>query len=160
MSELTHIGPDGRARMVDIGAKKDTERVAIARGRIRMAKETFALACGRDTKKGDPISIAELAGIMGAKRTSDLIPLCHPLPLTSVKLEITPSESETALIVTATAKTTGKTGVEMEALTAVSVACLTLYDMLKAVDKAMIIDGIELLEKSGGKSGHYQKASQ
>tara|TARA_Y100000052_G_scaffold27593_1_gene37107 strand:+ start:14836 stop:15276 length:441 start_codon:yes stop_codon:yes gene_type:complete len=146
--------------MVDVGGKADTERVAIAQGRISMARETFALACGRDTKKGDPIAIAELAGIMGAKRTSDLIPLCHPLPLTSVKLEITPSDAEDALIVTASAKTTGKTGVEMEALTAVSVACLTLYDMLKAVDKAMVIGGIELLEKSGGKSGHYRKSGE
>lgn len=156
--ELTHIGPDGRARMVDIGAKDVTERVAIAQGRIQMAPETLALALGRDTKKGDPIAIAELAGIMAAKKTSDLIPLCHPLPLSSVKVEIEPAPGEPALTVTARVRTSGKTGVEMEALTAVSGACLTLYDMLKAADKAMTIGGIELVEKTGGKSGDYRKA--
>lgn len=158
MSELTHIGPDGRARMVDIGDKAITERVAIATGRVTMQPETLALAIGRDTKKGDPIAIAELAGIMAAKRTADLIPLCHPLPLTSVKVAIEPAPDAPELIVTARVKTAGKTGVEMEALTAVSAACLTLYDMLKAVDKAMVISGIELLEKTGGKSGTYLKA--
>lgn len=158
MSDLTHIGPDGRARMVDIGDKSVTERVAIAQGRVTMQPETLALAIGRETKKGDPIAIAELAGIMAAKRTADLIPLCHPLPLTSVKVAIEPAPNAPELIVTARVKTAGKTGVEMEALTAVTAACLTLYDMLKAVDKAMVIGGVELLEKTGGKSGIYRKA--
>ena len=157
MNDLSHIGPDGRARMVDIGSKVETERTAIAAGRVRMAPDTLQRALLRDTKKGDPIAIAELAGIMGAKRTSDLIPLCHPLPLTSVTVFIERDGEANALRVIATAKTTGRTGVEMEALTAVSVACLTLYDMLKAIDKAMVIDGIELIEKTGGKSGDYRK---
>lgn len=156
MSELTHIGPDGHARMVDIGAKQVTERIAVARGRIGMSAKTRALAISRETRKGDPIAIAELAGIMAAKKTADLIPLCHPLPLTNVEVRITPAEPD-ALEATATVRTTGKTGVEMEALTAVSAACLTLYDMLKAVDKAMVISGIELLSKTGGKSGDYYK---
>lgn len=157
MSDLTHIGPDGRARMVDVGDKAVTQRTAIARGRVDMAADTLTLATSRDTRKGDPIAIAELAGIMAAKKTADLIPLCHPLPLTSVKVDIEPIAGESALSVTARAKTSGQTGVEMEALTAVSVACLTLYDMLKAVDKAMVIGGIELVEKTGGKSGDYRK---
>ncbi|MEZ6001148.1 cyclic pyranopterin monophosphate synthase MoaC [Hyphomonas sp.] len=159
MSELTHIGPDGRVRMVYVGAKPVTERVAVAQGKISMAAATHALALNRDTKKGDPIAIAELAGIMAAKKTADLIPLCHPLPLTNVEVSIT-SHDPDALAVTATARTTGKTGVEMEALTAVSVACLTLYDMLKAVDKAMVISGIELVSKTGGKSGDYHKENK
>ncbi|KCZ99105.1 molybdenum cofactor biosynthesis protein C [Hyphomonas polymorpha PS728] len=158
MTELTHIGPDGRARMVDISGKTDSERQALATGRIRMAPETLARALSRDTKKGDPLAIAELAGIMGAKRTADLIPLCHPLPLTGLKVEITEAAEGSALQVSATARTTSKTGVEMEALTAVTVACLTLYDMLKAIDKSMVIEGIELVEKSGGASGDYRKA--
>ncbi|WP_370237794.1 MULTISPECIES: cyclic pyranopterin monophosphate synthase MoaC [Henriciella] len=157
MSDLTHIGPDGRARMVDVGDKAVTQRTAIARGRVDMAADTLTLATSRDTRKGDPIAIAELAGIMAAKITADLIPLCHPLPLTSVKVDIEPIAGESAVSVTARAKTSGRTGVEMEALTAVSVACLTLYDMLKAVDKAMVIGGIELVEKTGGKSGDYRK---
>lgn len=157
MSELTHIGPDGRARMVDIGAKPVTERAAVARGKVSMAAATRTLALNRDTRKGDPIPIAELAGIMAAKKTADLIPLCHPLPLTNVEVSIAPAEPD-ALQVTATVRTTGKTGVEMEALTAVSVACLTLYDMLKAADKEMVISGIELVSKTGGKSGDYHKA--
>lgn len=157
MSDLTHIGPDGRARMVDVGDKYVTTRTAIASGRIRMAPDTLRLAAARDTKKGDPIAIAELAGIIGAKKTADLIPLCHPLSLSSVKVEIEPDETNSALNVTARVRTSGKTGVEMEALTAVSTACLTLYDMLKAVDKAMVIEAIELVEKSGGASGDYKK---
>ena len=156
MSDLTHIGPDGRARMVDIGAKPVTERIAVAQGKISMAAATRTLATNRDTKKGDPIAIAELAGIMAAKKTADLIPLCHPLPLTNVEVSIVPLDPD-ALQVTATVRTTGKTGVEMEALTAVSAACLTLYDMLKAADKAMVISGIELVSKTGGKSGDYHK---
>ena len=157
MNELTHIGKDGRARMVDVSEKSDTVRVATAHGFVRVSPEAFALAQGRDTKKGDPLAIAELAGIMAAKRTSDLIPLCHPLPVSGVKVDITPVSDDTAFRIEATVKTTGKTGVEMEALTSVSAACLTLYDMLKAVDKSMVIEGIELLEKTGGKSGHYRK---
>lgn len=157
MSELTHIGPDGRARMVDISEKEDTARVALAHGFVRVSQVAFDLAIGRDTKKGDPIAISELAGIMSAKKTSDLIPLCHPLPITGVTVEITPMPESLEFEVVARVKTTGKTGVEMEALTCVSAACLTLYDMLKAVDKSMVIHGIELLEKSGGKSGTYRK---
>jgi len=157
MSELTHIGPDGRARMVDVSAKADTVRIALAQGHISMTPETLMLATKGNTKKGDPIAIAELAGIMAAKKTADLIPLCHPLPLSSVKVEITPAQDKSALNVTARVKTSGKTGVEMEALTAVSAACLTLYDMLKAVDKGMVISAIELIEKTGGKSGPYRK---
>ncbi len=157
MSDLTHIGPDGRARMVDISAKDSTARVAIASGRVEMAPETLALASGRDTKKGDPIAVAELAGIMAAKKTADLIPLCHPLSLTGVKVNIAPDPEKSALVVTARVKTSGQTGVEMEALTAVSAACLTLYDMLKAVDKEMVISAITLLEKTGGKSGDYRR---
>lgn len=157
MTDLTHIGPDGRARMVDVTAKSDTDRIALAHGFITVSPGAYSIAVGRDTKKGDPIAIAELAGIMGAKRTSDLIPLCHPLPVTGVKVDIIPHDDQHAFEVIAKVKTTGKTGVEMEALTSVTTACLTLYDMLKAVDKSMVIHGIELLEKSGGKSGLYRK---
>lgn len=157
MSELTHIGPDGRARMVDIAGKPVTSRLAVARGSVFMAPETLIIAISRETRKGDPIAIAELAGIMAAKRTADLIPLCHPLALSSVEVQIAPAANDPALIVTARVRTTGQTGVEMEALTAASVACLTLYDMLKSVDKGMVIQGIELLEKQGGKSGDFSK---
>jgi len=157
VNDLTHIGPDGRARMVDVSEKSVTSREALAHGYIGMSKTAFDAAIGRDTKKGDPIAIAELAGIMAAKKTADLIPLCHPLPLSGLKVEFHPIEPEHAFEVTALVKTSGQTGVEMEALTAVSGACLTLYDMLKAIDKSMRIYGIELLEKSGGKSGDYRK---
>ncbi|MEO1660585.1 MAG: cyclic pyranopterin monophosphate synthase MoaC [Pseudomonadota bacterium] len=157
MSDLTHIGADGRARMVDVSDKAETERIALAQGYLQCSQQAFALAVDRSTKKGDAIAVAELAGIMAAKRTADLIPLCHPLPITSVKVEITPLPDDTAFLVSARVKTTGKTGVEMEALTSVSAACLTLYDMLKAVDKSMQIYGIELIEKTGGKSGPYRK---
>ncbi|MEH6696590.1 MAG: cyclic pyranopterin monophosphate synthase MoaC [Hyphomonas sp.] len=156
---LTHIGPDGRARMVDISSKADTAREAVAEGRIRMAAATLDLAMSGQARKGDPCAIAELAGIMATKRTADLIPLCHPLALTGVDIDITPAADLPGLLVRAKVRTTGKTGVEMEALTAVSVACLTLYDMLKAVDKAMVIEGITLTAKSGGASGGYQKPS-
>ncbi len=155
MTGLTHIGPDGRAVMVDVSAKADTERTAIAVGHIDMSTDAFTQATNRNTKKGDPLAIAELAGIMAAKKTADLVPLCHPLPLTKIKVEITPDDNEPRLHIQASVKTTGKTGVEMEALTAVSVACLTLYDMLKAIDKTMTIGGINLQEKTGGKSGHF-----
>lgn len=151
--DLTHLGPDGRARMVDISGKAVTDRTATATGRVRMAPDTLQKAVDGETRKGDPLAVAELAGIMAAKRTAELIPLCHPLPLTGVTLRITPATDEPALEVTATVKTSGRTGVEMEALTAVSAACLTLYDMLKAVDKTMEIGAIRLLEKRGGTSG-------
>ena len=158
MDELTHIDEDGKVVMVDVSAKAETERMALATGSVSMAAATLSAAVQQNTKKGDPISVAELAGIMAAKKTSDLIPLCHPLPLTNVKVSITP-ENETTLRVRALAKTTGKTGVEMEALTAASIACLTLYDMLKAIDKDMVIGDIKLLEKTGGKSGDYLRLS-
>ncbi len=160
MADLTHIGADGRPRIVDISHKSDTSRQAIARGRIWMSADALSHAETGKTRKGSPIHIAELAGIMAAKKTADLIPLCHPLPLSHVHVEInTASKTQgPALTVIATVKTSGKTGVEMEALTAVSVACLTLYDMLKSVDKGMRIGAIELLEKTGGKSGDYKKS--
>ncbi len=141
--------------MVDVSDKASTAREAIAEGRIRMAPETLALALSGTGKKGEVIAVAELAGVMAAKRTSDLIPLCHPLPLTSIKVAVTAMED--GLSVTAQVKTTGQTGVEMEALTAVSVACLTLYDMLKAADKAMTIDGVRLVRKTGGASGDFER---
>ncbi len=150
---LTHLDSDGSARMVDVGDKLPTRRVAIATGRIAMSPD--ALAAIRDglVKKGDVLAVARVAGIMAAKRTSDLIPLCHPLPLTKASVDFTFEEN--AIRVTATAATDGKTGVEMEALTATSTALLTIYDMVKAIDKAMVVDGICLLEKQGGKSGDW-----
>lgn len=158
MSKLTHLDSDGRARMVDVTEKSVTHREAIASGCVRMEPATLSMAVAGDNKKGDPIAIAELAGIMATKRTADLIPLCHPLPITSVKVKIEKS-SDRELEVTASVKTAGQTGVEMEALTAVSVACLTLYDMLKAIDKSMVIESIKLLKKTGGKSGTYERTS-
>lgn len=152
---LTHIAASGEAHMVDVGEKAETTRTAIAEGFVRMKPETLAIILAGDAKKGDVIGTARLAGIMAAKKTSDLIPLCHPLMLTKVKVDITPQPDLPGLRVEALAKLTGRTGVEMEALTAVSVACLTIYDMAKAVDKAMEISGIRLLEKTGGKSGDY-----
>ncbi|MGZ5922617.1 MAG: cyclic pyranopterin monophosphate synthase MoaC [Rhizomicrobium sp.] len=154
--ELTHLDQSGQARMVDVGAKPATVREALAEGRVRMSAETLKKALGCDSKKGSVRAAAEFAGIMAAKRTADLIPLCHPIALSSVTVEIHADEAASALVVTARAKTTGPTGVEMEALTAVSVACLTIYDMLKASDRAMVIDGITLLEKRGGASGDYR----
>ncbi|MEL6475629.1 MAG: cyclic pyranopterin monophosphate synthase MoaC [Pseudomonadota bacterium] len=156
MAEMTHIGPDGRVRMVDVTDKQPTDRVAIASGRIRMSQEALEIALSGGVGKGDPVAVAELAGIMAAKRTADLIPLCHPLPISGCKVEITPTED--GFSVSARVKTTGRTGVEMEALTAVSGACLTLYDMLKAVDKGMVIETIRLEEKSGGASGDFKAA--
>ncbi|WP_430256632.1 cyclic pyranopterin monophosphate synthase MoaC [Neorhizobium sp. DAR64872/K0K18] len=156
MATLTHIDAAGEAHMVDVGDKTETVRSAIAEGHVRMLPETLALILDGNAKKGDVIGTARLAGIMAAKKTSDLIPLCHPLMLTKVSVEITEDAALPGLRVTATAKLTGKTGVEMEALTAVSVACLTIYDMAKAADKGMQIGGIQLLEKTGGKSGTYR----
>ncbi len=157
MSKLTHIDDEGRARMVDVSGKADTVRTAEARGAIRMKPETLALALAGQAKKGDVRAVAEIAGVMAAKRTSDLIPMCHPLALSSVKVEVSPAADGSGLDVVARVKTTGPTGVEMEALTAVSVACLTLYDMLKAADKAMTIEGVRLMEKSGGASGDFRR---
>ena len=156
MSALTHFNADGQAHMVDVGGKAETTRMAIAEGQVVMAPETIAIVRDGNAKKGDVLGTARLAGIMAAKQTSNLIPLCHPLMLTKVVVDITPDETLPGLRVEATAKLTGKTGVEMEALTAVSVACLTIYDMAKAVDKAMEIGSIRLLEKTGGKSGDFR----
>jgi cyclic pyranopterin phosphate synthase len=153
---LTHIAASGEANMVDVGGKADTVRIATAEGYVRMTASTLQLIREGNAKKGDVIGTARLAGIMAAKQTSNLVPLCHPLMLTKVSVEIDEDAALPGLRVTATAKLTGKTGVEMEALTAVSVACLTIYDMAKAADKAMEIGGIRLLEKSGGKSGDFR----
>jgi cyclic pyranopterin phosphate synthase len=153
MSKLTHLDEQGRAHMVDVGAKPDTERVAVARGEVHMKKETFDLIRAGQLKKGDVLTVAQIAGISAAKRTSELIPLCHPLFLSKVDVDLVLDESIPGVVITATAKVTGKTGVEMEALTAVSVAALTVYDMAKAVEKTMRIQNIRLVEKHGGKSG-------
>ncbi|WFR96800.1 cyclic pyranopterin monophosphate synthase MoaC [Rhizobium tumorigenes] len=155
---LTHIDASGEAHMVDVGDKAETIRSATASGHVKMQPETLRLILEGNAKKGDVIGTARLAGIMGAKQTSSLIPLCHPLMLTKIGVEITPDPSLPGLRVTATAKLTGRTGVEMEALTAVSVACLTIYDMAKAADRLMEIGGIRLEEKSGGKSGDFRLA--
>jgi cyclic pyranopterin phosphate synthase len=153
---LTHIGASGEAHMVDVSAKPPTERVAVAEGRVVMAKPTLALVLEGNAKKGDVLGAARLAGIMAAKRTHELIPLCHPLALSKVTVDIAPDATRAGLTVRATVKVKGPTGVEMEALTAVSVACLTIYDMVKAVERGMRIEGIRLIEKRGGKSGHYK----
>ena len=155
MSELTHFDEGGKPRMVDVSAKPATAREAVARGRVRLAAATLALVTAGRIGKGDVIGIAELAGIMGAKRTAELIPLCHPLALSSVTVRVTVAAP--GLVVEATARTTGPTGVEMEALTAVSVACLTIYDMLKAAERGISIEAIELVAKSGGKSGEWRR---
>jgi cyclic pyranopterin phosphate synthase len=155
MSELTHFDAEGRAHMVDVGAKEVTERTATAAGTVTMAPETLALVMGGGIKKGDVLSVARLAGIMAAKRTPDLVPLCHPLALTSVAVDLVAVPERNAVDITATCKLSGRTGVEMEALTAVSVAALTVYDMCKAVDRAMRIGDIRLVHKAGGKSGDY-----
>ena len=157
MGKLTHLDKKGQARMVDVGGKPVTAREAVAEGRVRMNAKTFRKALDGDSKKGSVRAAAEFAGVMAAKRTAELIPLCHPIALSSIKLEIGADKKANALTVTARARTTGQTGVEMEALTAVSVACLTIYDMLKASDRAMEIEGITLLEKSGGASGDYRR---
>ncbi|NDW51855.1 cyclic pyranopterin monophosphate synthase MoaC [Aliiroseovarius sp. PrR006] len=154
-SPLTHFDAEGQAHMVDVSDKAVTDRVALAEGFVRMTPETLALVTSGTAKKGDVLGIARLAGIMGAKKTSDLIPLCHPLPITKVALELEPQPDLPGVRITATVKTGGQTGVEMEALTAVSTACLTVYDMLKAAEKGMEITGIRLLRKEGGKSGTY-----
>jgi len=156
MSKLSHIDEKGEARMVDVSDKAVTARSARAEGFVSMAPETLALLQSGEAPKGDVLGTARIAGIMAAKRTHELIPLCHPLNLTKVVVNLEPSEAPVGVRVTAEVKLSGQTGVEMEALTAVSVACLTLYDMLKAVDRAMSFEGIRLIEKSGGRSGDYR----
>ena len=156
MSGLTHLDAQGRARMVDVSAKPATAREAVAEGRVAMAPATLELAVAGRARKGDVFAVAELAGVMAAKRTAELIPLCHPLALSKVEVTVEPCTDGSGLQVTARAKTTGPTGVEMEALTAASVACLTLYDMLKAADRGMRIEGLRVLEKSGGASGDWR----
>jgi cyclic pyranopterin phosphate synthase len=152
---LTHIGADGKADMVDVGDKAETVRIAVAEGYVRMRPETLDLILTGNATKGDVIATARLAGIMAAKQTANLIPLCHPLMLSKVSVDITPDEALPGLRVETMAKLTGRTGVEMEALTAASVACLTIYDMAKAADREMEIGGIRLVQKSGGRSGDY-----
>ncbi len=154
MSRLTHLGPDGAARMVDVGGKTVTAREAVATGRIAMSRDAAAAIRGGLAKKGDVLAVARVAGIMAAKKTSDLIPLCHPLPLSSVTVDLTLDDE--GVTATATARTSGQTGVEMEAMTAVGVALLTVYDMAKALDRAMVIGQVRLLAKSGGKSGDWR----
>jgi len=154
--KLTHIGAGGEARMVDVSAKPATERVAVAEGRVAMTKETLALVLSGNAKKGDVLGAARIAGIMAAKKTHELIPLCHPLPVSKVEIDITPAQNPPGLSVRASVKVTGQTGVEMEALTAVAVACLTIYDMVKAAERGMRIEAIRLVEKRGGKSGHFR----
>lgn len=156
MGKLSHLNARGEAHMVDVSDKDITERTAVAKGFVSMAADTLALIESGEAKKGDVLATARIAGIMAAKKTSDLIPLCHPLPVQKVSVDFQPSQNPSGIRVTATVKVTGKTGVEMEALTAVSVACLTIYDMLKAADRAMRFDGIRLIEKTGGKSGPFR----
>lgn len=158
MTKLTHLDDAGKVHMVDVGAKPDTERVAVARGEIHMKKATFDLIAEGAMKKGDVLTVAQIAGINGAKQTSGLIPLCHPLPLTHISVELDLDESLPGVQITASARTRGKTGVEMEALTAVSVAALTIYDMAKAAEKTMHIENIRLVEKHGGQSGDVVNA--
>ena len=159
-TDLTHLGVHGEAHMVDVGAKAETERTAIAEGAVIMQAATLEMILEGNAKKGDVLGTARIAGIMAAKKTHELIPLCHPLLLTKVTVEIEPDEALPGLRVTALARVTGKTGVEMEALTAASVACLTIYDMAKAVDRAMTITGVRLVEKTGGKSGDYRASGR
>ncbi len=155
MNPLTHFDEHGQAVMVDVGDKAETRRVAVASGRIVMAPETLAMIRAGHAKKGDVLGVARLAGIMGAKRTADLIPLCHPIPLTKVSIEFQIDTDACSVDCQATAETVGRTGVEMEALTAASVALLTIYDMCKAADRGMVIEAVRLMEKRGGKSGHW-----
>lgn len=156
-ADLTHFDGEGRPRMVDVSAKAPTERTATASARVRMGESAFAAVVSRRAKKGDPLATAELAGIMAAKRTADLIPLCHPIALTHVGVETHPDEQTNSVVILAKATTTGPTGVEMEAMTAAAVAALTLYDMLKAIDKGMTIESVQLESKTGGKSGPFSR---
>jgi cyclic pyranopterin phosphate synthase len=155
MAQLSHLDEQGRARMVDVSDKEITSRIAVARGTIRMQPKTLALILGEKIEKGDVFSVARVAGIMAAKKTSELIPMCHPLNISSVKIDLTPKHKPTRVEIAASVRVSGKTGVEMEAMTAVSVAGLTIYDMCKAVDREMTIGEIRLVEKSGGKSGTF-----
>jgi len=155
-AKLSHLSKGGEARMVDVSAKAATERVAVAEGRVVMTERTLDLVLAGNAKKGDVLGAARIAGIMAAKRTHELIPLCHPLAVSKIAVDIEPDRTRSGLSVRATVKVTGPTGVEMEALTAVAVACLTIYDMVKAVERGMRIEGIRLVEKRGGKSGHYR----
>jgi cyclic pyranopterin monophosphate synthase len=157
---LTHIGAEGEARMVDVSNKEATSRVAIAEGRVRMAAATLAAILAGDAKKGDVIGAARIAGILAAKKTADLIPLCHPLSLSKVSVDIAPDDALPGLAVRAEARCVGPTGVEMEAMTAVSLACLTIYDMAKAIDRGMSIEGLRLIEKRGGKSGEWRASEE
>jgi len=157
MDKLTHFNQEGRARMVDVSAKPETERVAVAKGEIRMKPETLALVKDKALAKGDVLAVSQVAAIMGAKKTSELIPMCHPLFLSGIDVSFTIDEEQSKIDIEAKVKTTGKTGVEMEALTAVSIAALTIYDMCKAVEKGMVIGNIYLQSKSGGKSGDYYR---
>jgi len=159
MARFTHFDAEGKARMVDVSDKPETDRLAVASGAVLMAPETLAMVADGTAKKGDVLGVARLAGIMAAKRTAELIPLCHPLPLTSIEVDLVCNPDRNAVEITATARTTGRTGVEMEALTAVSAAALTVYDMCKAVDRAMVLSDIRLEQKSGGKSGTYTRKS-
>jgi len=155
MSKLTHFDEKGRSRMVDVSEKAVTDRVAVASGSVSMSPDTFRMIMDKKLAKGDVLEVARLAGIMAAKKTHELIPLCHPLPINSVEIEFVPDEPASKIVIKATVRVTGKTGVEMEALTAVAVAGLTIYDMCKAVDRAMVVSEIMLVEKSGGRSGHF-----
>ena len=155
MAQLSHLDEQGRARMVDVSEKETTRRIAVARGTIRMQSKTLALIREEKIEKGDVFSVARVAGIMAAKKTSELIPMCHPLNITSVKIDLTPKQKPARVDIEASVRVSGKTGVEMEAMTAVAVAGLTIYDMCKAVDRAMTIGEIRLIEKSGGKSGTF-----
>jgi cyclic pyranopterin phosphate synthase len=159
-STLTHIGAEGEARMVDVSDKEATSRVAIAEGRVRMAAATLAAILAGDAKKGDVIGAARIAGILAAKKTADLIPLCHPLSLSKVAIDIAPDDALPGLAVRAEARCVGPTGVEMEAMTAVSLACLTIYDMAKAIDRGMSIEAVRLVEKRGGKSGEWRASEE
>ncbi len=158
INPLTHFDPEGQAHMVDVADKQETRRIARAAGRIAMAPATLELIASGSASKGDVLGVARVAAIQGAKRTSELIPLCHPIPLTRVAVEFTLDREHSAVECIATAETVGRTGVEMEALTAVSIALLTLYDMCKAADRAMVLGDIRLLEKQGGRSGHWKAA--
>ncbi len=160
MTKLTHFTQSGEAHMVDVGGKEISHRVAVTEGRIRMQPETLALIEQGGHKKGDVLGIARIAGIMAAKKTPDLIPLCHPLPLTHIQIDLTPEPDSSSIHCRCTVETLGKTGVEMEALCATQVTLLTIYDMCKAVDRGMSIEQVRLLEKSGGKSGHWKRSSQ
>jgi cyclic pyranopterin phosphate synthase len=157
MTQLTHFNPAGEAHIVDVGDKPISQRIAITEGVIVMRPETLKLIIDGGHKKGDVLGIARIAGIMAAKKTADLIPLCHPLPITHIEIQLTPNPEKNAVHCQATVKTNGQTGVEMEALTATACALLTIYDMCKAVDRGMAIQSIQLLEKAGGKSGHWQR---